>query len=167
MFPIKNIVDKLKSSLFLKQQIEVEVECRNKPKLRTFILFKDFQNIPAYIFKPLSFLQRKIISKARLGILPIRLETARYLRPPLPEDQRLCYCDSGEVESEIHILFSCYKYDSLRQSWLTKLSLPDNFLLLNINDRLKLVLNEPANVKYTAQFIVDILDLRRLINIQY
>jgi hypothetical protein len=67
------------------QQIQVEIECRNKPKLK--ITLKDFQNLPPHVYKPLSFIERKIISKTHLGIFPICLETARYLRPVLPKEQ--------------------------------------------------------------------------------
>ena len=137
------------------------------PKLRTFVTFKDFKTLSPHVYKPLSFLERKIISKTRLGILPIRLETARYLRPIVPEEQRLCYCNSGQVESEYHVIFSCVKYDNLRHLWLTKITKPDNFLTLSGGEKFHLAFNEPANIKYTAQFLVDIMDLRRLKNNLY
>ena len=61
-----------------------------KPKLRTFNLFKMFQEQPAYITKPLSFHLRRIVAKTRLGCLPLRLETGRYSVPRLAEHQRTC-----------------------------------------------------------------------------
>ena len=108
-----------------------------------------------------------MISKIRLGILPIRLETARYLRPILPENERLCYCQNGEHECEYHVLFICVKYSNLRQLWLQKLTKPDNFTNLPRNERFDIVLNQPNNVKYTAQYIIDLMDLRRLLNDLY
>ena len=84
MFPIRNIVQQLKNDLFKKQQTLLENECKAKPKLRTFVTFKDFKTLPPHIFKPLTFLERKIISKTRLGILPLRIETSRYLRLIVP-----------------------------------------------------------------------------------
>ena len=154
-------------SLYKKQQILVENVCRNKPKLRTFVTFKDFKSISPHVYKPLSFLERKTISKTRLGILPIRLETARYLRPVVPEEQRLCYCNSGEPESEFHVLFICEKYSNLKQLWMNRLTKPDNFDAMSKPDQFKIVLNEPRNVKYTAQFLIDMLDLRCLLNDLY
>ena len=115
MFPVKNIVKQLEECLFKNQLVIIENECRAKPKLRTFVTFKDFKNISPHIFKPLSFLERKTISKTRLGILPIRIETARFLRPIVPENERFCFCLSGENESEYHVLFICEKYANLRQ----------------------------------------------------
>ena len=166
-FQVKTIVNQLKGCLFDKQQVLIENECKDKPKLRTFITFKDFKNVPPHIYKPLSFLERKTISKLRLGILPIRLETARYIKPVVPEEQQLCYCNNGEVESEYHVLFSCEKYDHLRQVWFTKLTKPSNFRVLPNQEKFKIALNDPNNVKCTAQYLIDMLDLRRLINNQY
>ena len=133
---------------------ELRIECENKPKLRTFITFKNYQQLPAYVGKPLSFVERKTVSKLRLGILPIRLETARYMRPVLPEDQRLCYCNDGNIENEYHVMFVCSKYHQLRQAWLSKISCPDLLSLLTPSDKFKWTLNEPNNVRFTAQYLV-------------
>ena len=167
VFPVKSVVKQLEESFYKKQLVLVENMGKNKPKLRTFVTFKDFKTISPHVYKPLSFLQRKTISKIRLGILPIRLETARYLRPILPEAQRLCYCQNGDPESECHVLFICEKYSNLRQVWMNNLLKPENFDAMSNPDKLKITLNEPCNVKYTAQFLIDILDLRRLLNNLY
>ena len=167
IFSIKEIILKLKSSMRENQQELLKTECQNKPKLRTFMLFKDFQILPPHVGKPLSFVERKTLSKLRLGILPIRIETARYVRPILPEDQRLCYCNSGEVESEYYVLFVCPMYDNLRQSWLNKLCIPENFHILEQSEKLKIVLNEANNVRHTAQYLVSVMDLRCLLNKTY
>ena len=108
-----------------------------------------------------------MVSKTRLGILPIRLETARYLRPVLPEEQRLCYCNNNEVESEYHVIYKCAKYDNLRQIWLTKLEKPESFLTLPDKEKLCITFNNPNNIKCTAQFLIDVMDLRRMLNNQY
>ena len=150
-----------------KQQELVQTECQGKPKLRTFVMFKDFQTLPPHVGKPLSFIERKTISKLRLGILPIRLETARYLRPVVPENERLCYCNSGEIESEFYVLFKCQMYNNLREAWLSKLTKPENFSRLPPQDKLKLVLNKPENVRLTAQYLVSVMDLRRQLNKHY
>ena len=157
----------LTTSMREKQQDLIKTECENKPKLRTFLLFKDFQTLPPHVGKPLSFVERKTISKLRLGILPIRIETARYIRPILPEDQRLCYYNSGQVESEYYVLFQCPMYNNLRQTWLNKLFLPENFHTLEQNEKLKIVLNEAQNVRHTAQYLVSLMDLRCLLNKAY
>ena len=150
-----------------KQQQMFKSECQIKPKLRTFMLFKDFQTVSPHIGKPLSFVERKTISKLRLGILPIRIETARYIRPILPENERVCYCISGQIESECYVLFSCPIYYDLRHEWLNKLCIPDNFEQLPEGEKLKIVLNKPENVKLTAQYLIKVMDLRSLVNKAY
>ena len=132
VFPCNFIISQLKSSMAKKQQTLVKSECQNKVKLRTFIKIKDFEVLSPHIGKPLSFIERKTLSQLRLGILPLRLETARFLRPILPEEERVCYCNSGEVESELHFLFTCPKYVVLREAWLGKLSLPIDFESLDL-----------------------------------
>ena len=112
-------------------------------------------------------MERKTVSQLRLGTLPLRLETARYLRPILPENERICYCHSGEVENELHFLFQCSSYVQFRTSWLNKLMLPDNFEEISSLEKLAIVLNVPENVKETARYLLSALDLRRSLNKDY
>ena len=92
------------------------------------------------------------LGKLTLGILPIRIETARYVKPILPENERLCYCNSGQIGSECHVLFSCSTYNDMRHVWLNKLCIPENFRQLSEQEKLKIVLNKPENVKQTSQY---------------
>ena len=78
-----------------------------------------------------------------------------------------CYCNSGEIESEFNVHFVCQMYENLWESWLTKLSKPDHFPQLTPQEKFKLVLNEPSNVRHTAQYLVNLMDLRRTLNDQY
>ena len=167
IFPSRSTVTCLKESMLKSQNIKLKEECLLKPKLRTFLSFKDFDSVTPHIGKPLSFHERRMISKLRLGILPIRLETARYMRPLIPEQERVCYCGSQDVESEIHVLFHCSMYDSLREIWMKNLCVPDNFKELPINEKLKQVLNRPENVRPTAKFVVSLMDKRSLSNKLY
>ena len=131
------------------------------------MLFKDFKTLPPHVGKPLTFVERRAMSKQRLGILPLRLETARYLRPILPENERVCYCNSGKIENEYYVLFECKMYNDLRQTWLENLFIPGNFNSLSKSEKLKLVLNEAINVRLTAQYIVSVMDRRSLLNKVY
>ena len=173
-FSMELTVPTLKSSFKLKQQEYLSSECAEKPKLRTFMLFKDFQEPPAYITKPLTFHQRRMVAKTRLGCLPLRLETGRYSIPRLPEVERTCKVCRNQnqlvviqptntddpVESEIHFLFFCPTYTTERDLWLSKMTLPTNFIELPTNIKLKIVLNDPLNVKFTAQFITNSFNIR-------
>ena len=167
LFPVKTIVAQIRSKIYDKQIEIVKTECNSKPKLRTFVTFKEYSYLPPHMGKPLSFIERKTISKLRLGILPLRIETARYLRPVVPENERLCYCKSGSIESEEHALFNCKMYENLRLNWLEQLNVPLNFNDLPTVDKLKLVLNSAENIRPTAKYVVSLMDLRRSLNKDY
>ena len=111
---------------------------------------------------PLSFVQKMFLAKTRLAALPIRLETGRYERPRLLEQERLCpSCKNSEsIENEEHFIFFCEKYHFLRQEWLTKLNKPESFCELNLSEKFKIIFNESENVKVTAQYIVNCYDVR-------
>ena len=165
IFDLKLIIENLQSSMMLAQQNYLEDECSilKSPKLRTFITFKDFGTTPSYITKPLSFIQRKFMAKLRLGCLEIRIETGRYARPRLPEEARICeVCENPnqEIENEFHFIFKCEKYRNERSLWINKLQIPNNFETLPPNVMLSCVLNDHNNVKLTAQYIVNIYDIR-------
>ena len=162
IFTIKPIVSELTKAMQVNQKLYLKTECFLKPKLRTFITFKDFDSLAPHIGKPLSFVERRMVSKLRLGILPIRIETARYERPVPPEEERTCYCGSQEVESESHVLFDCMVYHDQRVEWLKKLCTPGEFDSLPIREKFKIILNNPDNVRPTAKYLVNIMDFRSL-----
>ena len=106
------------------------------------------------------------MAKLRLGCLEIRIETGRYARPRLPEEERTCQIcpNQGQApESELHFLSQCGGYTNERTAWLSSLEKPEDFLNLSTDEKLKLVLNLDKNVKKTAQFIIEIYDKRRQI----
>ena len=154
-FTSKYMEDKFK----LKQAEELHHECVLLPKLRTFIRFKDFGQEPAYVQKPLNFYHRRLMSKIRLGCLPLSLETGRYTIPRIPEDKRVCLLckrdtESPSIESEPHFLFECKSYVNERNIWYQEISVPVDFETISVDEKLKFVFNEQNNVKPTAQFIV-------------
>ena len=74
-FELKNTLQKIKEKFKIDQSNFLKNECDQKTKLRTSFTFKQFNSMPLYLTKPLSFLQRKILSKIRLGSLELRIET--------------------------------------------------------------------------------------------
>ena len=97
------------------------------------------------------------MAKLRLGCLPLRIETGRYSRPRLDERDRTCLlCTpveiNGEVrnhliENEIHFLFHCSAYERQRAQWFQEMDLPSSFKDLEVDQKLKVVLNNPECVK--------------------
>ena len=172
-FNKREIVDKMELVFLQQQRQQINQECEDKPKLRTFMLFKEFNEPAAYIKRPLSFYQRRMLAKLRLGCLPLRIETGRYATPRLPEENRTCLVckpvellvntdNSNEqpVESEVHFLFFCGAYSNERKTWMEKMTIPENFQDLPVQNKLKIVLNASENVKATSQFIVTAIDAR-------
>ena len=162
-FCIQSTVKELQESLIEKDQTKWEVDCRKKPKLRTFVVFKEFKTETSYLFKPLSFVQRKFMAKLRLGVLSLHIETGRFLRPRLPAEERLCLvCNSGEVENEAHLLLHCTAYNLQRQLLYEKIDDPISFASLSEKEQLKVILNGSDLVKSTSQYIIDSFDKRSL-----
>jgi hypothetical protein len=66
---------------------------------------------------------RIAINKFRLGNHKLRIETGRHTIPKTPINLRICsFCHSNEVENEIHFLFSCQLYDSLRLKFFNEIT---------------------------------------------
>ena len=76
-----SVIKKLKESMSVKQDVNLKQICLEKPKLITFVKFKDFGTIPSYICKPMSFICRNYLALTRLSNLAIRIETGRFERP--------------------------------------------------------------------------------------
>ena len=138
----------------------MQSQCRTLPKLRTFIKFKDFELDSPHIYKPLSFMQRKFLSKFRLGMLHLHIETGRWARPRLPPDERLCYCNDNVVEDECLFLLECKMYSLLRQSLFNFIPDLQHFRTLNSCEKLNFLVNDPGMVKQTAKFIIDSFEFR-------
>ena len=59
------------------------------------------------------------IAQIRFGILPLHIETGRFRGLDLK--YRTCHV-CGEVEDELHFLFSCKQYVNIRKSFLSSLT---------------------------------------------
>ena len=68
--------------------------------------------------------------------------------------------NSPSLETEFHFIFECPHYSKLRNSWLSKLTIPTNFHNMENSKKLHLVFNDPENVKLSSQFILDAYDMR-------
>ena len=162
-FHLGVLIDRISSTMLKLQQTQLKTECHQSPKLRTFILFKDFFSTATFLKKPLSFIQRKYLAKIRLGCLELEIETGRYSRPIIPAEERLCQvCENGQgnVEDEFHFIMECDRYTYERAGWLNSLTVAPNLQESDKETILKTVLNEPENIKSTAQFLINCFDIR-------
>ena len=85
------------------------VDVNNKPKLRTYILFKSDLNLDDYVKYHMHKRHRSLFEQFRVGILPLYIETGRYDNTPLAT--RICkLCASDTLEDEFHFLMQCSRY---------------------------------------------------------
>ncbi len=114
--------------------------CSTKSKLRTYVTFKDNVNVASHLNSNLPKYERSLISQLRCGILPLRIETGRYVN--LAEKDRLCQlCQQQRIENEAHFLFECDIYSTDR----TQLEATMNcrFLDMDTADKFKSVFKHP------------------------
>ena len=110
------------------------------PVLRTYALFKFEFKIEKYLVCIKHFQLRKLLTKFRLSSHNLEIEAGRHSKPKVPLEMRVCkHCSSDEVESEIHVLMLCKKYDLLREEFYTILEkidpsiVNDNYIISFIN----------------------------------
>ena len=164
-FDLKFTSKFMEEKLMEMQALELSEKCKQYPKLRTFILFKDFSKDPVFLKKPLHYFNRRLMARLRLGCLPLNIETGRYNIPRIPEDLRVCDAcrlssEQLVVENESHFLFECKSYHHERERWLNTMTIPTNFLSLSNDLKLQIVLNEPLNIKPTAIYIANAMNIR-------
>lgn len=83
-------------------------------------------------------LSRKLriaFTKLRLSAHNLRIETGRYGRNRIDQNERLCLlCNTNNVEDEFHFMFKCEVYSTLRKKYIKRLysNRPSMFKLLQI-----------------------------------
>lgn len=135
-------------------------EVQKVPKLRTYVKFKREYCPEPYLKSVLNRQHRSALAQIRCGILPLSIETGRYLN--IPEEYRLCLlCDQNVTESETHFIFHCSKYASLREQYFEEIAhVHPNFLALSDDDKFVILMSE-SSVKKTANFVCQCFELRR------
>jgi len=106
-----------------------------KPKLRTYITFKNKINTEPYVNCLMSKRARSLFTQFRHVILPLRIETGRFRN--LPVEQRICeLCELDMVEDEVHFLCTCPFYVKARLLLFNKAAdLDDNFVNLDVGSK--------------------------------
>ena len=116
-----------------------------------------------YILTSIPKIERSYLAQFRFGILPLHIETGRYIGRPIHE--RICIVcgpDANEVEDEIHFLLKCSKYNDLRQCLFIKAYNKNNdFNTFTDDEKLIFLLNN-AYI-YTARYIYNAFQRRKSI----
>ena len=96
---------------------------RNNKKLKFYSIFKNDHHKSDCLNIITNINHKKTLNKDRLGNRPLQIETGRHTVPKTPENLRICpFCHLNEVEHELHFLFNCNLYDSLRSNFCRNIS---------------------------------------------
>ena len=130
--PIEEVTRKL-MSVYESHWLEL---CTQKPKLRTYLKFKNNYSSEPYVKQFMPRQRRSLIAQLRSGILPLRIETGRYSNTmdtntgrfrKLKVEERTCLlCKSNDIEDEFHFVCKCSVYDELRRKLYNDISAKDN-----------------------------------------
>ena len=84
----------------------------------------ELENYLSYIS---NITDRVNLTKLRISAHQLRIEKGRYEivnKKPLLECERICkYCNTGEVENEVHFVMSCPLYRTLRKKLFSELNI--------------------------------------------
>ena len=164
----------LRASLLNKDIILFRKECSKMSKLRTynslFSPFIDHQSTIQYTRLCLPFILRKRIAQLRIGVLPIRIETDRYLNIKIPSALRYCkqpncqnmtnqHLTNLKVEDEVHFLINCEQYQTLRNTLYSKITTP-GFVHFSQFNQFSFLLTCSTVAKLVGQYIADAYDNR-------
>ncbi len=105
--------------------------------------------------------EKSLLSQFRYGILPLRVETGRFVNEP--RCNRICtLCNSGQIEDQIHFTFHCNLYNEQRNILNDKArKVVLNWDSLSEIEKLKLLFNDMTRI--FGKYIRNIFLLRRSI----
>ena len=145
------------SSLFT---TEWEREVCIVPKLRFYNIFKNNYETEFYVSKICNRSVRSLIAQLRLGIMPLCIETGRY--QDIPIEYRFCtYCNQDSIESEIHFLLYCDRYNDIRYELfnIARVKVPQ-IDILEPDDQIKHLMSNDL-ISNTATFVYNAFKIRR------
>ena len=152
---LKDVEDRLLN----KYKLEWANKIQSVSKLRTYRQIKTVFGTENYLLSTLSKGEKSYFAQFRCGILPLRVETGRYIG--LHANERICtLCTSNEIEDELHILLKCSLYDDLRQTLIAK-AVETNDTFLQLSDIRKLIYMVEKHYVYVAKFIINAMNRRK------
>ena len=149
-------LERLKDKLLDRSITNWKSEVLSKPKLRTYRTFQQVPSFANHVTSHISKSQRSLITRLRLGTLPICLEQGRYTNTPA--EDRVCeVCSDNIVEDEFHLMFECTAYKEERKYWLDQMDPAESFDRCKIGESFTCVFNKPY---YLAKFLKTVMDKR-------
>ena len=168
----KQVINILQESLYNKDVQMFRNQCAQSPKLRTYVKlyspFTDHNYTIQYTRMCLPFIIRKRIAQIRLGVLPIRVETDRYLKNRTPAESRYCLqpnCQNTlqndnnnlKIEDEIHFLCQCNEYQNIRNDLYSRIEMT-GFNNFSDEEKFRYLLTSKTAIKMVGQCIIDMFD---------
>ena len=132
----------------------------NKPKLRTYVTFKEKYEVEKYVLSLMSRRQHSVLAQLRCGILPIEIETGRWNR--VDYNLRFCkLCNDREVENEEHFIFSCNVFINERTAFFNTVeNISPGFAQNNVQERFTKLMTKELVVQL-SKYLLDIYNKRR------
>ena len=134
---------------------------RNTPKLRTHLKFKTTHETENYVKLNLQRNERSVLAQFRCGVLPLRIETGRFVGEK--PDERLCrLCNDNTPEDETHFLLDCTLYTLIREQWfkdIIQIISVNSWIQMNNSDKMKLLIC--GYPRQTANYLVNAFLKRR------
>ena len=132
----------------------------NMPKLRTYKTLKTAFGTPTYINSRIPKSHRTVITKLRIGVYPINIETGRHRKEKL--ENRTCPRCRGQVEDETHYLIDCPLYGKMRSVLYKSVNtaLQIEIETLNSSEKLQILLDSPKIAMGVATYVKEAYDTR-------
>ena len=124
------------------------LEASTKPKLRTFLEINDENEMRSLVKCNLPRNQRSLLSKLKMGVLPLQIELGRWKDVPL--EYRVCrVCEKDELEDEYHHVLFCDALVMTRTYLFRELKNVD----YSSKENLLKSIFKPENLKTTGRYI--------------
>jgi len=133
--------DKIENRYVIKWIQEINDTIKH-PILRTYIVFKHAFSRERYIESLSIKKYQRAISRFRVSSHRLGIETGRHQKPYIPPERRVCkFCDSKNVDDELHFLIHCDFHSTARQTFYSHLRhLITNFDTLKDMDKFREIL---------------------------
>ena len=92
-------------------------------KLCTYRLIKNDYRIEPHLLYVENKKHQRALTRLRVSSHKLHIELGRHVRPPIPPTDRLCqFCNSREIDDEVHFLITCEFHGENRNSLLADIS---------------------------------------------
>lgn len=140
-FSMKEIKKIITNIFFRDARDQWNKNVKEKPKLRTYILFKRLYEPEQYVIYVKCRAHRALLAQIRGGSASLEIELGRYRG--LDVNKRICKLCSKDIEDEIHFCIKCTVLEEERErlfKYMEKIY-PD-FCQLNVEDQFIKVIND-------------------------